>query len=747
MKVIHLISGGDSGGAKTHVHSLLQELNQTIQADMVCFTAGPFAEEAQKLGINVQILDNKNIFAVLNTLKSRIISERYDIIHCHGSRANLMGALLHKNCQIPVVTTVHSDPELDYMGRFFARATFGTLNHLALHHIPYHIGVSDAMTDTLIERGIVKRNFFSIYNGIRFNPVQPTTDRLSYLRALGAQVDKDSVVIGIAARLNPVKDMSTLLRGFAAARIQCARLRLIIAGDGEELEMLKKLSQTLGIEQYVTFAGWISGCMDLFYSALDINVLTSLSETFPYALTDGTRFQLATVASKVGGIPNLIDDNVNGFLFMPRDWEDLGKKLAELGNNDKLRQTFGQRLYEKASTKFSIDTTIDTQLSIYNHILDDWRRRKSSQRCGAVICGSYGRGNAGDEAILSAIIAELRTADSDIPIRVMTRRPKQTRLNHHVEAVYTFNFFAYRKMMRRSTLYINGGGSLIQDVTSRRSLQFYLSTLYTAKKAGCKVMMYGCGIGPLRYKGDQKLAAKVINRTVDVITLRDQDSLHALEEMHVTSPRILLAADPTVNLPPASNAVVSSILEKAGLTPGSGEHYLGISLRPWPGFDSKVHFISEAVEHICKMHNLTPVFIPIEPGQDIKAATQVADLLTIPYVILPADIRTEQTMALFSKMDVVLSMRLHALIFSAVHSIPLVGIVYDPKVSSFLDSVDQDLYIQLADLDSDTLIAHLSAAVTRIDNRNLLESRSNKLRELERSNLLYAQELLKGDPQ
>ena len=142
-----------------------------------------------------------------------------------------------------------------------------------------------------------------------------------------------------------------------------------------------------------------------------------------------------------------------------------------------------------------------------------------------------------------------------------------------------------------------------------------------------------------------------------------------------------------------------------------------------------------------------PVFIPIEPGQDIKAAMQAADLLSIPYVMLSENMRTEQTMALFSKMDVVLSMRLHALIFSAVHSIPLVGIVYDPKVSSFLDSVDQDLYISLENLDSNTLTAHLDAAVTRIDNRDMLVSKSTKLRELERNNLVCAQELLKGDPQ
>ena len=164
MKVIHLISGGDSGGAKTHVFSLLQGLNNTVQADMVCFTEGIFAQEARELGLNVTVLPGRNLLSVLSKLKKQIRTGGYDLIHCHGSRGNLMGALLGRNCGLPVVTTVHSNPELDYLGRFCARMVFGTLNRWALHRIPYHIGVSDTMTDLLIQKNIIKRNFFTIYN-------------------------------------------------------------------------------------------------------------------------------------------------------------------------------------------------------------------------------------------------------------------------------------------------------------------------------------------------------------------------------------------------------------------------------------------------------------------------------------------------------------------------------------------------------------------------------------------------------
>ena len=234
MKVIHLISGGDSGGAKTHVLSLLQHLNQTITAQLVCFRDGPFADEARSLGIPTMICGGNNVLRIRRKLARYIQEGGYDLIHCHGSRANMIGALLRKSTGLPVVTTVHSDYRLDYMGRPLSHLTFGTINAWALRHLDYRIGVSDAMVDLLIQRGFPPDRFYAIYNGIDFTPPPPQEDRLSYLRGLGADVDENSVVVGIAARMNPVKDMTTLIRGFAAGYAKCSRLRLVIAGDGEE---------------------------------------------------------------------------------------------------------------------------------------------------------------------------------------------------------------------------------------------------------------------------------------------------------------------------------------------------------------------------------------------------------------------------------------------------------------------------------------------------------------------------------
>ena len=741
MKVIHLISGGDTGGAKTHVHSLLHGLSQHIQADMICFTDGPFSEEARELGIHTEIISHRNPFQTLKELKLRVKEQGYDIIHCHGARANMMGAMLSHTTGLPVITTVHSDYRLDYMGRPFSQITYGTINRIALRYIPFHIGVSDATVDLLIDRGFDPQQLFAIYNGLDFSPVVPRQTRREFLTSLGLDWPEDSVIAGIAARLNPVKDISTLIRGFALARERAPRLKLIIAGDGQEESALKALAAELGVSDHICFAGWVEDT-DSFYGCLDINTLTSLSETFPYALTEGARCALPTVASRVGGVPYLIEHGINGLLFQARDHQALARHLSDLALSPALRHRLGQRLLDKASRDFSLEHTIQRQLEIYEIVLRRHQRPRT-KRDGVVICGAYGRGNSGDEAILEAILLELKAIDPDLPLWVMTRKPSDTRMRHRVNAVYLFNVPRFIRRMRHAVLYINGGGSLMQDVTSRRSLWFYLYTLNAAKRKGCKVMMYGCGIGPINYPYNRQKAKATINRSVDVITLRDRSSLDELNGMGVDHPEIILAADPTVILPAAPSEAADGLLENAGLSPASGERYLGISVRPWPGFEERAPIFAQAADYVYSTYGLIPVFLPIEARLDIEAAKQVAaHIQTAPYAILPGTTSSRHTIGLFSRMDVVLSMRLHALVFSAGHGVPLVGAVYDPKVSSFLDSLGQDLYTPFQQLTFEDLKDHLDRAVALIKDRSKQEESVERLRLLEQENSIQARRLL-----
>jgi polysaccharide pyruvyl transferase CsaB len=294
--------------------------------------------------------------------------------------------------------------------------------------------------------------------------------------------------------------------------------------------------------------------------------------------------------------------------------------------------------------------------------------------------------------------------------------------------------------MRRTRLYINGGGSLMQDVTSRRSLWFYLFTISAAKLLGNKVLMYGCGIGPILYRSNRSLASRVLQRSVDAITLRDPHSGTELKNMGITRPEIILAADPTVILPSAPREAVDGLMETQGLSPDG--NYIAFILRPWPGFDAVVPVFAAAAEYAYQKYGLLPVFLPIEPRLDLGAAHQVASCLQVPFHILQDTGTSAQTIGLLSRMRIVTSMRLHGLVFSAGQGVPLIGIVYDQKVSSFLTYIGQDLFTDLNALTAERLNAHIDAAHARIGDNAFLAEGVERLREIEGHNSETAAKLL-----
>ena len=699
MKIMHLISGGDVGGAKTHVLSLLRGLTQTEQILLVCFMEGPFAQEAREMGIHTMVLSSGNILAVVKQIASVIKHDGYQIVHCHGSRANLMGTLLRMSVKIPMVTTVHSDYRLDYLGRPFHRLTYGTINTVCVRRIPYHIGVSDAMADLLVSRGFDPQTMFAIYNGVDFTPVTPKLDRAAYFESIGLQAGESDVVFGIAARLSAVKDVATLIRGFGHARKTVSHIRLIIAGDGEQRQELEALAaQCCPAGSYV-FAGWVEDT-NSFYNAIDVNTLTSLSETFPYALTEGARMRCATIASRVGGVPLLIEHGVYGLLFEAQQYEQLAAHMVAVAVDSNLRNRLGSALYERASTHFSVDATVNKQREIYENILRREARPKT-RRDGVLICGAYGKGNAGDDSILEAIIQQMRHIDPDIPLYVLSRNPKETRLRYRIGAIHTFSFIKFLHRMRKTKLYINGGGSLIQDVTSTRSLQYYLSNIALAKMSGNRVLMYGCGIGPVSEPKNRKMAGKVIDRYADCITLRDPQSAKELHDMGVSKPDIKITADPALLLSSAPAHKVESYLLSQGLN--MEQKYAMFVLRPWKNVDEKLHVFAAEAERLYKEKGLIPVFFALEPGRDRQISEKTASMVHCPCHVISAPHDGHLIVGLMGKMEMVISMRLHALIFAAGLGIPLVGIVYDPKVSAFLDYLRQDRYVMLDGVTSELL--------------------------------------------
>ncbi len=355
-RILLLVSGADSGGARTHVLSLARSLAETR---LICLGDGPLARRAAQLGLSARVLAG-SYPAQLVRLRSILLRERPLLLHCHGTRANVSGALLKNDCPGPVAATVHSDHILDYLGRPAAQCTLGALNAAALGRMDALVCVSEAMAALYRSRGF--DNVYSIYNGVDF----------SRPGALPSFPVGGHIVIGTAARLDAVKDLATLLRGFAAAAEKEPRLLLRIAGAGRQERRLRKLADRLGIAERAIFQGWVEDT-ESFYASLHIVVLTSRSETFPYALLTASRYSLPVISTDVGGVSALVEDGVGGRLIPPGDAAALSRAILELTADRELRERMGRALRRRGEERFTLAAMAARQREIYTVIIQNSR--------------------------------------------------------------------------------------------------------------------------------------------------------------------------------------------------------------------------------------------------------------------------------------------------------------------------------------------------------------------------------------
>ena len=341
------------------------------------------------------------------------------------------------------------------------------------------------------------------------------------------------------------------------------------------------------------------------------------------------------------------------------------------------------------------------------------------RRCGIVICGAYGLGNAGDEEVLRAAAAAL--GGTGRPVTVLTRRPAETARLPGVEAVHPFRVLRWLRVLRRSELFVHGGGSLLQDVTSRRSLWFYRMTLEAARRCGCRVMLYGCGMGPLKKEKSRRETARTLNGCVDVITVRDAGSAEYLRTLGVTVPAVSVTADPALALPVPAQP---------------GERSFGVALRDFPGFREAVPAFAAAVRRVSETYRLRPVFFCLGPG-DREAARAVRALLGDRPSAVSADPEA------LGRMSLVLSVRLHGLLFALRGGVPAAGISYDPKVEAFCRDAGYPV-LDTGRLSEEALVSLLDRAM--LLDAEALRVSCARLREREKGNLSAAQALLEKRP-
>jgi polysaccharide pyruvyl transferase CsaB len=319
-----------------------------------------------------------------------------------------------------------------------------------------------------------------------------------------------------------------------------------------------------------------------------------------------------------------------------------------------------------------------------------------------VISGYYGFGNAGDEAMLAAMIEAFGDLDPQVKLTVISGNPEDTRLRHGVEAVYRLNIPAIMRVLARSQLLISGGGSLLQDVTSDRSLYYYLSIMLLAKKMGKPVMLYAQGVGPVRGAA-AKAATRYTANQVDLITVRDEGSRAELKYLQVTQPPVTVTADPVLALHPVDREIGRHILRQNGLE--GAAPLVGISVREWRDWPYYKQVLAAAADRCITEFGARVVFIPMQYPDDVAVARKIVSRMQQPAAILQEKYTTTELLSLVGNLDILIGIRLHALIFAAIMRTTLLGISYDPKIDRFLETLGDRQVGTLQSITVDSLLA------------------------------------------
>ena len=299
-----------------------------------------------------------------------------------------------------------------------------------------------------------------------------------------------------------------------------------------------------------------------------------------------------------------------------------------------------------------------------------------------VLCGYYGMGNAGDEALLMSLLQML--PESVEPI-VLSGNPQATKKQYQV-ASYHRNTFTILEVLQKSDAFIWGGGSLMQDATSMASPVYYAGLMALAQQRGLKTIAWAQGIGPLN-KSFTRWLTKQVLLGCDGISVRDTASAKLLSDWQIEP---IVAPDPVWALQS----------DTAPQLPATDKPRVAIVLRSHPLLTSKrLQTLIQAFKDFQAKTNTFLLLVPFQPSTDSAIATKIAAQLSGEHQIITVN-NPQQLKGLFKFVKMTVGMRLHSLIMAAGSGSSCFALSYDPKISQLMLELDLPGY-ELANLPQD----------------------------------------------
>lgn len=335
-----------------------------------------------------------------------------------------------------------------------------------------------------------------------------------------------------------------------------------------------------------------------------------------------------------------------------------------------------------------------------------------------LLAGYYGFGNLGDEAILEMAIKQILEITDRKNITVLSGNKEATSKKYNVDTIDRYNVFSIIYKLIKSDALVFGGGSLLQDITSKRSIYYYLFLIRLAKLMNNKVVMLSQGIGPIVNENSKKAVQNTLG-LIDCITVRDKHSKEYLEGIGMDKEKIFLSTDPVINLRAGENYTAKN----------SSKKKVCFSLRNWKNADVSER-ISKLTEKLIE-NNIECYFIPFYYNEDLELIDEVEKNIGKKAVYYKKKLTTNEAFDIIKGMDILVGVRLHSLIFAASANVPFVAVSYDHKVDHFANSVNMKVACRIDNIDVNMLFNEIIEKINNEDEekKKLSESVSS-LREL-----------------
>jgi glycosyltransferase involved in cell wall biosynthesis len=312
--------------------TLLEALAQdsTLELSAILFNEGRLACEIRKLGIPVTILSEQrhNSLVLCMKIVTLLRAQRPAIVHTHKYKDNILGACAAAAAAIPVVVRVVHGMTEPFKGKAYVKMMgYEFADRLVtLARVSKVIAVSSNI-EAVLGRLYGTRKVVQIHNGINLEKIRPSRDRESLRAALG--IGTDDQIVGTVGRLVPVKGHDVLVRAASSLLKRRRYLKFLIVGDGPLMSRLAGLTRELGIEKEVILAGQRDDVYDL-VTCMDIFTLPSTHEGIPMVLLEALALRRPVVASRVGGIPEVVENGVSGLLVAPNNVTELEQGIDRI---------------------------------------------------------------------------------------------------------------------------------------------------------------------------------------------------------------------------------------------------------------------------------------------------------------------------------------------------------------------------------------------------------------------------------